>query len=69
MKKVFFIATIFAFVLSSCVSNQKYADLETRQKETQDLLNSATVKLNTCLEEKVNATAQVKTLQEQVQFL
>ncbi len=69
MKKVFFIATISAFVLSSCVSNQKYADLETRQKETQDLLNSATVKLNTCLEEKVNATAQVKTLQEQVQFL
>lgn len=69
MKKVFFIATISAFVLSSCVSNQKYADLEARQKETQDLLNSATVKLNTCLEEKVNATAQVKTLQEQVQFL
>lgn len=69
MKKVFFIATISAFVLSSCVSNQKYADLEARQKETQDLLNSATLKLNTCLEEKATAGAQVKTLQEQVQFL
>lgn len=69
MKKVFFIATISAFVLSSCVSNQKYADLEARQKETQDLLNSATLKLNTCLEEKATASAQVKTLQEQVEFL
>lgn len=69
MKKVFFIATISAFVLSSCVSNQKYADLEARQKETQDLLNSATLKLNTCLEEKATANAQVKTLQEQVEFL
>lgn len=69
MKKVFLIATISAFVLSSCVPKQKYADLEARQKETQDLLNSATVKLNTCLEEKATSTAQVKTLQEQVQFL
>lgn len=69
MKKIFFIATISAFVLSSCVPKQKYADLEARQKETQDLLNSATVKLNTCLEEKATSTAQVKTLQEQVQFL
>jgi len=69
MKKVFLIATISALVFSSCVPKQKYADLEARQKETQDLLNSATVKLNTCLEEKATSTAQVKTLQEQVEFL
>jgi chemotaxis protein MotB len=37
--------------LTSCVS-KKYTDLEARNKETQDLLNSCTVKLNSCLEEK-----------------
>ena len=37
-----------AVLLSSCVSQKKYAELETKQKETQDLLNSATVKLNSC---------------------
>lgn len=69
MKKLFFIAIVSAVVFSSCVSNKKYADLEARQKETQDLLNSATLKLNTCLEEKATSVAQAKTLQEQVEFL
>jgi chemotaxis protein MotB len=31
---------------------KKYTELEARNKETQDLLNTATVKLNACLEEK-----------------
>lgn len=69
MKKLFFIAIVSAVVFSSCVSNKKYTDLEARQKETQDLLNSATLKLNTCLEEKATSVAQAKTLQEQVEFL
>lgn len=38
--------------LTSCVSKKKFADLEAKQKETQDLLNTATVKLNSCLTEK-----------------
>lgn len=36
-------------LLSSCVSQKKYAALEAKQAETQDMLNSATVKLNACL--------------------
>jgi chemotaxis protein MotB len=56
-------------LLSSCVSQKKYADLESKQKETQDLLNSATVKLNTCLEDKATATSKMQTLEDQVAFL
>ena len=48
---------IALFVLSgiltiSCVSNKKYAELQDQLKNTEDLLNSATVKLNSCLKEK-----------------
>ncbi|MFM1879002.1 MAG: hypothetical protein RLZZ241_1868 [Bacteroidota bacterium] len=58
-----------ALVLSSCVSQKKYSELETKQKETQDLLNSATVKLNTCLEDQATTGARMKTLEEQNAFL
>lgn len=37
------------FILGSCVSKKEYAALESKQKETQDLLNTATIKLNSCL--------------------
>ena len=51
-----------ALLLSSCVSNKKYAELEAKQRETQDQLNTATVKLNHCLEQKDQMTAQISTL-------
>ena len=41
-----------AILLSSCVSQKKYNELEAKQRETQDQLNTATVKLNSCLEDK-----------------
>ncbi len=56
-------------LLSSCVSQKKFADLEAKQKETQDLLNSATVKLNACLEDEATASSRVKTLEDQNTFL
>ena len=56
-------------LLGSCVSSKKYADLEAKHKETQDLLNSATVKLNDCLEEKATADSRNKTLSDQNAFL
>ena len=56
-------------LLSSCVSKKKYTELEARNKETQDLLNTATVKLNTCLEEKAGLAATAATLKEQNQGL
>ena len=58
-----------AVLLSSCVSQKKYADLESKHKETQDLLNSATVKLNSCLDEKATAEARLSTLEDQNAFL
>ncbi len=69
MKKWMIGSLGLVLVLSSCVSQKKYAELESKQKETQDLLNSATVKLNSCLEDKATADARLKTLEEQNAFL
>ncbi len=69
MKKIILGCLGITLLLSSCVSQKKYADLETKHKETQDLLNSATVKLNDCLEEKATATSKMKTLEDQNAFL
>ena len=52
MKKVLLIITLVSISLTSCVSKKKFAELEAKQKETQDLLNTATIKLNSCLTEK-----------------
>ncbi len=69
MKKILLGTLSMAVLLSSCVSQKKYADLEAKQKETQDLLNSATVKLNDCLEESATTTSRLKTLEDQNAFL
>ncbi|NDV14897.1 OmpA family protein [Muricauda sp. TY007] len=69
MKKIFLGTLAMTVLLSSCVSQKKYADLEAKHKETQDLLNSATVKLNDCLEEKATADSRLKTLEDQNAFL
>jgi len=53
-------------LLSSCVSKKEYAALEAKQKETQDLLNSATVKLNSCLSDKAASMARVETMKDQL---
>jgi len=53
-------------LLSSCVSKKDFAALETKQKETQDLLNTATVKLNTCLSDEAAATARANALEGQI---
>ncbi|MGI9546237.1 MAG: OmpA/MotB family protein [Flavobacteriaceae bacterium] len=58
-----------AILLSSCVSQKKYADLEAKHKEAQDLLNTATVKLNSCMDEKAAAEARLSTLEDQNAFL
>ncbi len=69
MRKVFLGVFSLTILLTSCVSQKKYADLEAKQQETQDLLNSATVKLNECLEEKATAMSQMEALEEQNSFL
>lgn len=68
MKKVV-IALSFFMLLTSCVSKKQYAALEAKNKETQDLLNTCTVKLNSCLEEKAGLKATVDGLKDQNQNL
>lgn len=68
MKKA--VALIFTGVLlSSCVSQKKFSELEELQQNTKNLLDTATVKLNSCNEEKEAVMATLATLQEQNQFL
>tara|TARA_R110002051_G_scaffold18194_2_gene52627 strand:+ start:48461 stop:49318 length:858 start_codon:yes stop_codon:yes gene_type:complete len=69
MKKMLVVTASALLLLTSCVSKKEYAAMEARQKETQDLLNTATVKLNTCLEEKASATATVTALNDQIATL
>ncbi|NDP26223.1 MAG: OmpA family protein [Flavobacterium sp.] len=68
MKKIV-IALSFFMLLTSCVSKKQYAALEAKNKETQDLLNTCTVKLNTCLEEKAGLKASADGLKDQNQHL
>lgn len=56
MRKIVIALTVL-MALSSCVSKKEYAALEAKNKEIQDLLNSCTVKLNSCLEEKAGLAA------------
>ncbi len=65
MKKIMLLSATAALLLSSCVSQKKYAELETLQQETKDQLNTATVKLNSCLDEKERLGEQIKTLNNQ----
>jgi chemotaxis protein MotB len=66
MKKLLILVACSGLILTSCVSKKKYAELETKQKNTQDLLNTATVKLNDCLAERAASTARAKQLEERL---
>ncbi|MCF6295337.1 MAG: OmpA family protein [Flavobacteriaceae bacterium] len=66
MKKILLFSLSTMFLLSSCVSKKEFASLEAKQKETQDLLNTATVKLNVCLTDEAAASARARALEEQL---
>jgi len=59
MRKLMIVASAL-ILMTSCVSSKKYGELEAKQKQTQDELNSATVKLNSCLQEKENMTQSLR---------
>ncbi len=65
MKKIMLLSATMAVLLSSCVSQKKYAELEAQHKETQDKLNTATVKLNSCLDDKESLNEQINRLSNQ----
>ena len=69
MKKFLILVACSSLFLSSCVTNKKYAELEGKQKTTQDLLNTATVKLNDCLSESSGLSAENNALKSQVTYL
>ncbi|HKK11190.1 MAG TPA: hypothetical protein VJ945_00040, partial [Flavobacteriaceae bacterium] len=66
MKKLMLLGVAFMLLLGSCVSKKEYAALEAKQKETQDLLNTATVKLNGCLADKAAAMARLEEMKNQL---
>ncbi len=66
MKKLLILAMCSGLVFTSCVTKKKYTELETKQKNTQDLLNTATVKLNDCLTERAAAAARAQQLEERL---
>ncbi len=69
MKKLLILVACSSLLFSSCVSSKKFAELETKQKNTQDLLNTATVKLNDCLTERSGLSAENSALKSQVATL
>jgi len=66
MKKLMLLSVAGMLILTSCVSKKEFMALETKQKETQDLLNSATVKLNKCLTDEAASMARLETMKEQL---
>ena len=62
MKRAILLLTLGAMTLTSCGTKKKIAELEAKNKEIQDLLNSATVKLNTCLAEKEQMANRIEDL-------
>ena len=69
MKKPILLSLLTVLFLSSCVTKKEYTSLENKHRKTQDLLNTATVKLNACIEEKASAVALSTAYKDQVEDL
>ena len=69
MKKILMLLAVSSILFTSCVSNKKYAELEGKQKNTQDLLNTCTIKLNSCESDKSAANSRVSSLEDQIKDL
>ena len=64
MRKIVLALSLIGLLTTSCGTKKKIADLEAKNKEIQDLLNSATVKLNMCLTEKEAMAGQMEFLKK-----
>jgi chemotaxis protein MotB len=64
MKRVILALSLAGILLTSCGTKKKLAECEAKNKEIQDLLNSATVKLNSCLAEKEHLNSQIDFLKK-----
>ena len=69
MRKISLLLLTIFIILTSCISQKKYLELEDLQRNTKSLLDTATIKLNSCNEEKEAALANLSSMQDQVRFL
>ncbi|CEN36122.1 OmpA/MotB family protein [Capnocytophaga cynodegmi] len=69
MRKIFIVVSLVSILATSCVSKKKYAELADKHKQTEDLLNSATMKLNICLKDYEGLQHQVASLKNQNDLL
>ncbi|MEE3034349.1 MAG: flagellar motor protein MotB [Bacteroidota bacterium] len=69
MRKISLLLITVFVLITSCISQKKYLELEDIQRNTKSLLDTATIKLNTCNEEKEATLANLSSLQDQVKFL
>ena len=67
--KILISITITSLLLFSCVSQKKYQELETLQENTRNNLNSTSIQLNSCKDEKEAALNSLAELKDQVKFL
>lgn len=66
MKKFFVFGFISLFTISSCGPKKELLAAQKKLKNTKDLLNTATVKLNSCLSDKAVSDASLMALKEQL---
>ena len=69
MKKIFAYGIIFLMTAFACGPNKELVAAQKELKNTKDLLNTATVKLNSCLSDKAVADASLSALKEQLKDL
>lgn len=66
MKKIFVLGVTTLMVLTSCGAKKELVAAQEKLKNTEDLLNTATVKLNGCLSDKAVADANLTALRDQL---
>ena len=69
MNKIFVLGVSALIVLTSCGANKELVAAQEKLKNTEDLLNTATVKLNSCLSDKAVADANLTALRDQLRDL
>ena len=66
MKKIHVLGVTAFILLASCGANKELAAAQEKLKSTENLLNTATVKLNSCLSDKAVADANLTALRDQL---
>ena len=69
MKKLYALLLTTSIMLVSCGPNKELVAAQVKLKNTQDLLNTATVKLNSCLTDKAVSDASLNALRDQLSDL